>query len=176
MISTLRNPGCSNVFKLHRFLYALRQSKLCHISRSGCKTCRIPAGPMDDADRFWTGLVESSLDLNRFAGMLKARRTDLKDDSRLDRIPAFFLHGVLYIWRFLYKPASVMEVKGTNMVEALPAAAEVYVSEWLKNVDRTVAIFLWHWLRWAARAPGTHRGLPEILTSRGELFHKGHAA
>ena len=89
---------------------------------------------MDDADRFWTGLVESSLDLNRFAGMLKARRTDLKDDSRLDRIPAFFLHGVLYIWRFLYKPASVMEVKGTNMVEALPAAAEVYVSEWLKNV------------------------------------------
>lgn len=66
--------------------------------------------------------------------MLKSRRTKPKDDDRPGQIPAFFLHGVLYIWRYLYKPANVLQVEGTNMEEALSPSAEVYVQEWLKNV------------------------------------------
>eukprot|EP00434_Breviolum_minutum_P028541 symbB.v1.2.025247.t1/scaffold2442.1/size78961/2 len=117
------------------FLYALRESQLCHISRSGCKTCRIPAAPLDDDDRVWAGLVESSLDVNRFASMQISRRTKPKDDDRPDRIPAFFLHGVLYVWRFLHKPANVLFTKEADMDKSLNAAvAEVYVCEWLKNV------------------------------------------
>ncbi|CAK9043678.1 unnamed protein product [Durusdinium trenchii] len=105
------SPELAAAFRVEmpRFLYALRKSKLCHISRSGCKTCRIPAGPLEEADRFWLGVVDS-------------------------QIPAFFLHGVLYIWRYLYKPANVLQVEGTNMEEALSPSAEVYVQEWLKNV------------------------------------------
>lgn len=89
---------------------------------------------MDEADRFWAGLIESSLDINRFVSMLKSRRTNPKEDDRPDRIPAFFLHAVLYIWRFLYRPVNVLEVKGSDMGEALLPCADVYVREWLKNV------------------------------------------
>ena len=73
--------------------------------------------------------------MNRFASMQISRRTKPNDEDRPDRIPAFFLHGVLYVWRYLHKPANILFTKGADMDKSLDAAvAEVYVCEWLKNV------------------------------------------
>ena len=114
------------------FLNALRSSKLLHISRSGCKQCKLPFAHMQEPDRFWVTLVASSLDLNRFGHQ--------EDNPRADGVPTFFLHGLVDIWRFLYSPARVVETKALSMDDALQPAAAVYVREWLKNITHRLAV------------------------------------
>ena len=97
---------------------------------------------MQEPDRFWVTLVASSLDLNRFVNVLKSRRTagHQEDNPRADGVPAFFLHGLVDIWRFLYSPGRVVETKALGMNDALQPAAAVYVREWLKNITNRLAV------------------------------------
>ena len=137
LLQALRHALCQKAYAwiglyiIPLFLAALRGSKLCHISRSGCKSCKIPAAPLKEDDRFWVSLVESSLDVNRFVHVL---RQPSRKEVRQDEVPAVFLGGVLRIWRLLFKLERIQEVKGAEIFDALDSAVELYVKEWLQNL------------------------------------------
>ena len=109
--------------ELPKLLRSLRSSKLGHRSISGHRGCDIPVACLPKESRYLAGVVRSALDCNRFVSSRESEEK-WKAFERGDKVPAFFMHGVLYIWRFLLDYPKIFDPPTGDVDEALDPQVE----------------------------------------------------
>ena len=131
------NTGCVEELpelrlELPLLIDALRRSSVVHFSRSGARTCSTPVAPIPKEARFLAGVLVTCLDCKRVAGSIVRQRQEQKAGARSDGVPAMFLHGVLYIWRFFLSTQKLLTPG--EVEDGLDPAAADYVEGWLRNM------------------------------------------